>query len=389
MTGRSPVSPDPNVASRRSGPPWRRNGPPPWWPEGESWPSQRAPWRASRRFILTRIFVFVGIFLILIALLGWLASSAWHAGGNAEWTSGDHGGPPGPIILRPIIGIAVILTVIFFFVRRVRRTVEPLVDVMEAADRVAEGDYQVRVSQGGSREVGRLISSFNAMAERLDVNETQRQLLFADIAHELRTPLSVIQGNIEGMLDGIYPRDDDHLAPLLDETRVISRLLNDLQTIATAEAGMLQLHREPTAIDDLLRDVVAAFTPLAKSQGIGLAIGGGPVPLEANIDVVRLRQVLDNLVSNAIRYTPDGGQIRISVHHEGDAVAYTVADTGKGMDPEEAAHMFERFVKSKDSGGSGLGLAIAKGIVEAHGGTINATSALGEGTAVRFTLPIR
>lgn len=318
-----------------------------------------------------------------MALLGWLASTLWHS----SWNNQQHqGGPPS---FGPFIGLGIIIVATVFVVRRIRRTVGPLVEVMDAADRVAQGDYAARVAGSGPKEVSRLISSFNAMAERLDVNETQRRRLFADIAHELRTPLSVIQGNIEGMLDGIYPRDDDHLAPLLDETRVISRLLNDLQTIATAEAGMLQLHREPAAINDLLRDVLAAFTPLATSQGIALVIAGDPVLVDANIDAVRIRQVLDNLVSNAIRYTPAGGTIRISVHQEGDDVAYTVTDTGKGMDPEEAARMFERFVKSKDSGGSGLGLAIAKGIVEAHGGTISANSSSGEGTSVRFTLPIR
>ena len=316
-----------------------------------------------------------------MALLGWLASTLWHS----SWNNEQHqGGPPS---FGPFIGLGIIIVATVFVVRRIRRTVGPLVDVMEAADRVAQGDYAARVTGSGPKEVSRLISSFNAMAERLDINETQRRRLFADIAHELRTPLSVIQGNIEGMLDGIYPRDDDHLAPLLDSTRVISRLLNDLQTIATAEAGMLQLHRDPTAIDDLLRDVFAAFTPLAKSRQVEFAITGDPVPLEANIDAVRIRQVLDNLVANAIRYTPSGGSIRISALLEGGNVTCTVADTGKGMNPEEAAHMFERFVKSKDSGGSGLGLAIAKGIVEAHGGTISATSAVGEGTTVRFTLP--
>ena len=325
----------------------------------------------------------LGIVFVLMALLGWLASTLWHGGWNNEQ---HQGGPPW---YGPLIGLGIIIVATVFVVRRIRRTVGPLVDVMDAADRVAQGDYAARVTASGPREVSRLISSFNAMAERLDINETQRRRLFADIAHELRTPLSVIQGNIEGMLDGIYPRDDDHLAPLLDETRVISRLLNDLQTIATAEAGMMQLHRDPTVIGDLLRDVLAAFFPTAHSRGVALSVADSATPLEATIDPVRIRQVLDNLVANAMRYTPPGGSIRISARQEGENVTCTVTDSGVGMTPEDAVHMFERFVKSKDSGGSGLGLAIAKGIVEAHGGTISATSALGEGTAIRFTLPTR
>lgn len=385
MTARTP---DPRTGrgriNRRYGPPWTRAEPPDWWPDDEPWPPQRPPWRVNRRFVLTRVFILIGTIFILIAVLGWLANSFWHANGGGTGASGQHKGPPEAV--RAIFGIIVILTIVFFIVRRIRRTVEPLVDVMDAADRVAEGDYGVRVPVGATGDVGRLIDSFNAMAVRLDENETQRQRLFSDIAHELRTPLAIVQGNIEGMLDGIYPRDDAHLAPLLDETRVISRLLTDLQTIATAEAGMLHLHREPTDIHDLLQDVLAAFQPTATAHEIGISCTSERTELA--VDPVRIRQVLDNLVANAIRYTPPGGRIQLAARREGDAVIVSVTDNGRGMPAAEAAHMFERFVKSADSGGSGLGLAIAKGIVEAHGGTISATSAEGKGTTVRFTLPI-
>lgn len=385
MTARTP---DPGTGrgrtNRRHGPPWTRAEPPEWWPDDEPWPPQRPPWRVNRRFVLTRVSLVIGTIFILIAVLGWLANSFWHANGGRNGYSGQHNGPPEAV--RAIFGIIVILAIVFFIVRRVRRTVEPLVDVMDAADRVAEGDYGVRVPVGATGDVGRLIDSFNAMAVRLDENEAQRQRLFSDIAHELRTPLAIVQGNIEGMLDGIYPRDDVHLAPLLDETRVISRLLTDLQTIATAEAGMLHLHRESTDIHDLLQDVLAAFQPTATAHEIGISCASERI--ELTVDPVRIRQVLDNLVANAIRYTSPGGRIQLAARREGDAVIVSVTDNGRGMPAAEAAHMFERFVKSADSGGSGLGLAIAKGIVEAHGGTIGATSAEGTGTTVRFTLPI-
>jgi len=382
MRGRSSAPVDPEsrpTTARRTRPRWKQHERPPWWPEGEEWPPKRPPWVSHRRRFLFRFFTILVFFIALVAVFGWLASRVFHSAWGAS-----HGDGP-PVVVRAIIGLTVILTVTIFAGRRIRRTVEPLADVMEAAERVANGDYRARVTQDGPREVSRLVTSFNAMAERLEDNETQRQRLFADIAHEFRTPLSIIQGNIEGMLDGIYPRDDAHLAPLLDETRVISRLLNDLQTIAMAEAGMLHLDIGPTDMSDLLEDVRSAFEPSATSRGIGITFEAGD--FEMNMDAFRIRQVLDNLIVNAMRYTPAGGSIRLSATSDADGVTFSVADTGSGMRPEDAAHMFERFVKSKDSGGSGLGLAIAKGIVEAHGGTIAAATVLGRGTTVTFTLP--
>ena len=225
------------------------------------------------------------------------------------------------------------------------------------------------------------------MTSRLEVNETQRRNLFADVAHELRTPLSIIRGNTEGMLDGVYPRDDTRLETILDATAVMSRLLDDLRTLSLTDTGALRLHKQTTDVADLLDDIRYGFTPRASEAGVAFTISSVPLP-PLDIDPVRVRQVLENLLDNALRHTPRGGTIRIEVGREGPAALFRVADTGRGIPAEALPHVFDRFWKSADSGGSGLGLAIARGLVEAHGGKIRADSVVGRGTVVSFTLPV-
>ncbi len=288
--------------------------------------------------------------------------------------------------VRPILVVALMVVVVGVVTagRAVRRTVAPIADVMEAADRVAAGDYAVRVEPRGTGDARRLARSFNAMAERLATNETRRRELLADVAHELRTPLSVIRGNVEGMLDGVYPVGADRLRPLLEEAEVMDRLLDDLRTLSTAEAGALRLHPETVDAAGLVDDAVSAFRQVAADRGVRLEARAAPVVVEA--DPLRLGEVLANLVSNALRHTPANGSVTVSVRHEGDDARFEVADTGSGIRPEDLPHVFDRFVRSADSGGSGLGLAIAKRLVEAHGGTIEASSGTA-GTAIRFSIP--
>jgi signal transduction histidine kinase len=293
----------------------------------------------------------------------------------------DGGGPPGIIFILFLILIAV------FGHRFLRRTAAPIGDMMSAAGRVADGDYSARIVPQGNGEIRDLAESFNKMTERLQANEKLRRNLLADVAHELRTPLSVIQGNVEGMLDGVYPRDDSHLLPILDQTAMMSRLLDDLRTFSLVEAGVFKLHREPTDIEELVLDLVAAYQPRARQAGVSLTGEVSPMA-EAEVDPVRLRQILENLVTNALRYTPAGGTIRVIANSDGRAVFFTVADTGVGIVPEHLPHLFERFWKSADSGGSGLGLAIARTLVEAHGGQIHAESAPGQGTTLRLQVPV-
>jgi two-component system OmpR family sensor kinase/two-component system sensor histidine kinase BaeS len=296
---------------------------------------------------------------------------------------GRHDGGPSWFFFFLILVIGVVV----FIGRTVRRTAAPIADVMSAADRVADGDYAVRVETRADGEVGRLGESFNAMTSRLQVNEEQRRNLFADVAHELRTPLSVIRGNAEGMLDGVYPRDDTRLTTILDATAVMARLLDDLRTLSLTDTGALRLHKETTDVAELLDEVRYAFAPRAAEAGVDFRVDEQPVP-PLEIDPVRVRQVLANLLDNSLRHTPRGGKIHIEVRPEGKAVLFRVADTGKGIPPEALPHVFDRFWKSADSGGSGLGLAIARGLIEAHGGKIRTDSVPGRGTVVSFTLPV-
>jgi two-component system sensor histidine kinase BaeS len=189
------------------------------------------------------------------------------------------------------------------------------------------------------------------------------------------------------MLDGVYPRDDVHLETILDATGVMARLLDDLRTLSLTDTGALRLHKERTDIAELLADIRVAFTPRAAEAGVAFQLDAQPLPA-LDIDPVRVRQVLNNLLDNALRHTPRGGRIRLEVRPEGRAALFRVADTGKGISPEALPHVFDRFWKSADSGGSGLGLAIARGLVEAHGGQIRVDSVQGRGTVVSFTLPL-
>ena len=365
---------------------------PPWWPEGEPFPPQRR-WRGGngwagtgggpRRRFPRRVGLLVALFLGFAFLAtGAIFRLLWGGGGYGPGPAGrGWGGPPFGLLILGLLGVA------FLAGRAVRRMAAPIGEVMEAADRVAGGDYATRVEARGPGEVGRLAHSFNQMTERLQANETQRRALLADVAHELRTPLSVIRGNVEGMLDGVYPPDEAHLGPLLEETAVMARLLDDLQTLSTAEAGVLRLHRERVDPLSLATDAVAALHTRAERAGVALDCGAsGPVP-EVDVDPVRIGEVLANLLTNAIRHTPAGGSVRVLVEPDPAGVAVAVADTGPGIDPRDLAHVFDRFVKSADSGGAGLGLAIARSLVEAHGGRITAQSVPGQGTTMRFVLP--
>lgn len=207
-----------------------------------------------------------------------------------------------------------------------------------------------------------------------------RRQLMADVAHELRTPLAILQGRIEGLLDGVYPRDETHLAELLEETRHLSRLVEDLGTLAHAEAGALELRKEAVDLGDLVRDVAAALPrPIAVE-----------VPAELptiEVDPVRIRQVLLNLLTNALRHTPAEGVVSVEAHAQPQRMLIRVRDTGSGIAPEDLPRLFERFQKGSDSRGSGLGLPIARKLVRAHGGEIGVESVLGRGTEVTVSLP--
>jgi two-component system OmpR family sensor kinase/two-component system sensor histidine kinase BaeS len=271
--------------------------------------------------------------------------------------------------------------------RTLRRGASPLRAVMDAADRVAGGDYTVHVDERGPLPLRALAHSFNAMTERLAQADRQRRDLMADVAHELRTPLTILQGRLEGLRDGVYPRDDEQLGVLVEETQVLSRLIEDLRTLALADAGALRLERESTDLVGLVRDAVRGFGPEAARHGVTLSVVATAAEAPFDLDPVRIRQVLSNLLSNAVRHTPAGRGITVSVESGPPGVTVAVADAGEGIAPEDVPLIFDRFYKGEASRGSGLGLTIAKRLVAAHGGEIGAASRPGDGTVVTFTLP--
>jgi signal transduction histidine kinase len=358
---------------------------PAWWPADEPWPPRepRPPW-AGRRGPWARGFgcVFGAVFLIgFIGLVSTVVSTVAATG-----PLGDIARFLGLVVL---VGGIVALAIAG---RMFRRTAYALDEIVDAAERVEAGDYAARVREPfrATRPVRDLIRGFNAMAARLEANETQRQSLLADVSHELRTPLAVVQGNIEAMLDGVHAADEDHLGAILDETKVLSRLVDDLRTIALSDAGALPLHREPTDLAILAADTAASFGPTAAAVGVRLSADvAEDVPL-LDVDPVRIREVLANLVANALRHTPAGGRVQIAslVVDRGGAVELSVEDTGTGIDPELVPHVFDRFARTADSRGSGLGLAIARGLVEAHGGTISVESPAGGGSTFRVRIPL-
>jgi two-component system sensor histidine kinase BaeS len=354
------------------------HGRPPWWPEGEPFPPSGEHWSEMRRRFVRRVgFAFIGI-LVFVLVAGWIAGGAfgaWHG------PAGSRGPFPGVLFLIAYVAIGV-----FVFGRVFRRTTRPIGDVMDAAGRVREGDLSARAPEYGPREMRELARTFNAMAERLEGDEAKRRDLLADVTHELRTPLAVIRGRVEGLRDGLYD-GDEHLALIEEETKVMARLLDDLQLLSNAEAGALRLHRERTAPGDLVAAALAAHGASATAAGVSLSSSVEPSLPHVDVDAVRIGEVLSNLLTNAIRHTPRGGSVTVSAGREGNVVAFAVRDTGEGIPTEDLERVFDRFSRSSDSGGSGLGLASARSLVRAHGGEVTAANAPDGGAILRFTLP--
>ena len=300
--------------------------------------------------------------------------------------------------LPGLVALALVVAVLAGMGRTLFLTAQTLDQLVDATRKVEAGDYSVRVGgrsrlSGGLPVVNQLTGGFDTMITRLEADETQRRSLLADISHELRTPLTVVQGNLEAIIDGVYPPDPAHLAVVLDETKILGRLIDDLRTLALSEAGTLALHVEPTDPDVLVGDVVRSFEPAAATAGVSLTAAiDGDLPI-VEVDPVRIREVLANLVANALRYTPAGGRITVAgAVEDGNRLRLEVRDTGSGIEPALLPHVFDRFAKGDDSVGSGLGLAIARGLVVAHRGEIDAVSPTGEppggGTSIVVRLPL-
>ncbi len=363
---------------RRHGfrPDWRSGewGPPSseWWARrdgSQAW--QQFGRRMARRFVGGFIF-----FLLLVVGFGaFIATAIVGTTSVSRWVI---------IVGTPVA----VLATVALIARYVRRTWRPVRDLIGAAGALADGDYTVRVEPDGSAAIRPVARSFNDMAQRLESADEARRQLLADLGHELRTPLTVVQGEIEAMLDGVHEPDPEHLELLLEEVAVMERLLEDLRTLSLAESGALALHPEPVDLPDLISDVLDAHRRSAAAAGVTVTARISAEIGEVVVDPVRIREVLANLVINAVRAMPDGGILIVSADRHGQSIHIAVTDTGVGIDPADLGHVFDRFRKGSTSSGSGLGLTISRDLVEAHGGSISIDSTLGRGTTVTVSLPL-
>lgn len=339
--------------------------------------------RGGRRF-----FPFVLFFFSVVSLfVGGIAAILY-------WAFSQYSGVRNIWLLLCGAPVAVVVLGFFTIFTLYTRFGQPLTEMFNAIDSVAEGNLSVRVSENKSDMFSELVKRFNKMVEELERAEQQRRNLTADIAHELRTPLHIIQGNLEGILDGVYEPTTDHINNTLEETQLLGRLVNDLQVLSLAESGQLPLHATRFLLTDLIQDLSSSFSSQAASQGIDLATNIANPSEELTADYDRLNQVLSNLIANALRHTPQGGRISIeteSIPNEERSVRIKIKDTGVGIPPEDLPFIFDRFWRGDKArsghGNTGLGLAISKQLVLAHGGTIDAESEVSKGTTFIIALP--
>ena len=271
------------------------------------------------------------------------------------------------------------------------RLTRPVRALTEAARAVAAGKYDSAVVVPATGELGDLARSFNQMSASLASAQEQRRRLSADIAHDLRTPLSIILGHTEALTDGLLPPTAATFSVLHEEAQRLDRLIEDLRTLSLAESGSMRLDLSAVEPQTLLQRTVNAHLPQARQRDVDLQVGSGAMKPPVRMDADKIARVLDNLVDNALRHTPAGGRVLLGAEMQASGVRFTVGDTGPGVAAADLAHIFERFYRgdgARGRGGSGLGLAIARSLVELHGGTIGAANVLGAGTTIHFSLPL-
>ncbi|MBA7679368.1 Signal transduction histidine-protein kinase BaeS [subsurface metagenome] len=288
-----------------------------------------------------------------------------------------------------LIAVAVALVIGLILTRQITRPVRALIS---GARHLTKGELSYRVTVKSRDEIGELADSFNIMASSLEKGEQSRRQLTADIAHELRTPLTVIEGTVDGIIDGVFQPDTEHLRSIKEQTALLTHLISDLRDISLAESGQLKLNLTSTDMVELVRRVVSNYEINAREKNIRIKLEEEPQISEIEADTVRMEQVISNLLVNAIRHTPSNGSISVTIKNDEGGLAISVADTGEGIAPEDLPHVFERFYRSGSSrsrkeGGTGLGLAIVKQMVEAHGGKVWVESKMGTGSIFSILFP--
>ncbi len=298
-------------------------------------------------------------------------------------------------VMNPVLIVAALLLLLttIIGILLMRRMVDPLSEVIAASESVASGNFKTRIKTNHSQsDLAALALHFNRMTETLERNDNERRAMLADIAHELRTPLSVLRGRLEGIVDGVYPANEPNIAQALEETYLLERLVEDLRLLTLAESR--QLHLEPKEIDiaELLKKIVSLFQPQADGRHISLELNPVEPGLQLTTDPQRLEQVVGNLIGNSMRYVPVDGKITLDARHVNAEMIITVSDTGTGVPENELPYIFDRFwrgekSRARVSGGAGLGLAICKQLVEAQGGTISALNRPEGGLEITIRFP--
>ena len=291
-----------------------------------------------------------------------------------------------------LAALGAMVIAVFLGIFLARTLTQPVRDLTRAIQAMSRGELKQEVPVRSADELGTLTQAFNRMSADLTRSNELRRQMTADIAHDLRTPLTVITGYIEALRDGILKPTPARFEAMHNEAQQLKRLVDDLRTLSLADAGELPMQRQRLAARTLLDRLAAAYAPQAAAHQIALSVSAAPDAPDVLVDPERMAQVLGNLVTNALRHTPAGGRIDLSAQAQGGYATLVVADTGAGMPADVLPHVFDRFyrgdpARSQQDGESGLGLAIAKSIVEAHGGTIAATSTPGRGTTFTITLP--
>ena len=320
-------------------------------------------------------------------VVGWVGFTALRAGLPPEARLFVRG-QARAMLLSLVVALAVALGLGFLLARHFSR---PLRQLAETVDTLSDGNYDVRATVTSKDEIGRLAGGVNQLAESLASNRTMRQRWMADIAHELRTPVSVLKGEIEAIQDGLRPADGKTMTSLGEEADHLSRLVNDLQTLALSDAGALDFRMEPVDVGELIRQQLQAFDSRLQSRGINVT-SDVPDGLKLNGDAQRLRQLMQNLLENSARYASANGALYLRASHSAHQVTVCLDDSGPGLTSEQMTHLFDRFYRadasrSRANGGSGLGLSICRNIVKAHQGSIHAEASPLGGLRIRLVLP--